>query len=283
MPSRKRNQGKARKAKQQSRPPKEEKIIVSDDIEKCDHDLEIPCSLDQLKCHEFAQRFLKLVWNQRKVKKNNNDPTLEVLNAYDSVLISAAAMQYLLIDSPHIWKDNLYRKMVIKMLLKTCADKISRYSDHTISTLKTDGGVGSYAAGIIVLETSIYDERKVEEDKDMDLIEVMDVETKRKVYKFLRSSNRSIIRFFINRIKCSCLDERYAKVQSLPKMSVCSRCAKQVETSKLYLCGGCKLFQYCCVECQASAWKAEHHKICNRIGRRKSSKALEVVSASASY
>jgi len=268
MPSRKRNQGKVRKAKQQSRPPKEE-FIVSDDIEKCEHELEIPCSLDQLKCHEFVQRFLKLVWRQKDYKedKYDNDPALEVLHAYDSALFSAAAMQYLLMSNAHIWKDDLYRKMIVKMILKRSVDKISRYNDHTISLLNTDGGAGSYAAGIIVLETSVYDESRVTED-DMDLVEAMDVETKRKVYKFLTSSNRSIIRFYISRIKCSCLDERYAKAQSLPKMSVCSMCTKQIETSKLYLCGGCKLFQYCCVECQTAAWKGEHHKIC---GRRKSS------------
>lgn len=176
-------------------------------------------------------------------------------------------MQYLLMSNAHIWKDDLYRKMIVKMLLKRSVDKISLYSNYTISNLKTDGGAGAYAAGIIVLETSVYDESRVTED-DMDLVEAMDVETKRKVYKFLTSSNRSIIRFYISRIKCSCLDERYAKVQSLPKMCVCSMCTKQIETSKLFLCGGCKLFQYCCVECQTAAWKGEHHKIC---GRRKSS------------
>ena len=155
------------------------------------------------------------------------------------------------------------------MLLKKGVDKIYRYTDKHLSLLNTDNSfTGSYAAAIIVLEnmTTLSDD----EEEEKGFI------TTKKVYKFLRSSNRSIIRFYMSRIKCSCLDEQYTKARSLPKMSVCIKCSNQIETSKLFLCEGCKLVQYCGVNCQTAAWKAEHHEIC---GRRKSSKALEVVSA----
>ena len=94
MPSRKRNQGKVRKAKQRSQPPKEE-IIISD-VETCEHELEIPCSLDQLKCHEFAQRFLKVV-------KNLLSGEDSILDAYNSAWLCACYMSKLLRENRHIF------------------------------------------------------------------------------------------------------------------------------------------------------------------------------------
>ena len=67
------------------------------------------------------------------------------------------------------------------------------------------------------------------------------------------------VSYMKKRIPCSCLDAKYKEVKSLPKKSVCSKCAKKVGLSSLMSCESCRKAHYCSKACQEGEWK--FHKV----------------------
>ena len=80
----------------------------------------------------------------------------------------------------------------------------------------------------------------------------------------------TLVSFYRKRIPCSCLDEIYEGVKSIPKTGVCDypNCClldTKVERKKLKACTGCrKMTWYCSSECQKADWK-RHKKECNTV------------------
>ena len=70
---------------------------------------------------------------------------------------------------------------------------------------------------------------------------------------------RRSVSYMKKRIPCSCLDAKYKEVKSLPKKSVCSKCAKKVGLSSLMSCESCRKAHYCSKACQEGEWK--FHKV----------------------
>eukprot|EP00984_Skeletonema_dohrnii_P011225 scaffold4462_cov119-Skeletonema_dohrnii-CCMP3373.AAC.8 len=87
------------------------------------------------------------------------------------------------------------------------------------------------------------------------------------------SDEHSLVKFYRRRIPCSCLDEKYEEVKSIPKMAICYnlQCPNsygEVERSKTMYCSRCRSVTYCSRECQKADW-AEHKPVCGDMVARK--------------
>ena len=79
----------------------------------------------------------------------------------------------------------------------------------------------------------------------------------------------SRVKYFWRRIRCSCLDEKYEEVKSIPKIGKCfnPQCThpnRTVERSKLRCCSRCRSVTYCSRECQAEDWSV-HKELCDEV------------------
>ena len=80
---------------------------------------------------------------------------------------------------------------------------------------------------------------------------------------------RSIVKFYSERIPCSCLDQCYLKAkQSQPKSAVCDNCHQRLPRRSLSFCAGCRAQQYCGRDCQQAAW-AIHGDKCKILKERR--------------
>ena len=114
MPSRKRHQGKARKAKQRSEP----KGLVK----KCKHFIHFPpldSSLETLKCREFV-----------KLWKRTLERETDIINA---AFISEDITQRLLQQTPCIWQSSSNKDLVRMLFVRTGTAHIGRINSHPVS------------------------------------------------------------------------------------------------------------------------------------------------------
>ncbi|KAL7546077.1 hypothetical protein ACHAWF_009418 [Thalassiosira exigua] len=78
---------------------------------------------------------------------------------------------------------------------------------------------------------------------------------KLKIRDALGGCTRSLYKFFIERMTCSCLDETYSKLKSeRPKTGLCDHCKKRSERSNLFACSKCNIAQYCSRKCEIAHW-----------------------------
>ena len=75
-------------------------------------------------------------------------------------------------------------------------------------------------------------------------------------------SEEDTTRILSKRIPCNCLKEKHAQAKAETKVGMCSYCRKLMDRKELMLCGGCKIPQYCSVECQKADWTAGHKNWC---------------------
>ena len=83
----------------------------------------------------------------------------------------------------------------------------------------------------------------------------------------------TLVKYFWRRIRCSCLDEAYEEVKSIPKMGICfnQQCAypkRTVERSKIRCCSRCRSVNYCSRECQIADWSV-HKELCDKVAAAK--------------
>jgi hypothetical protein len=74
----------------------------------------------------------------------------------------------------------------------------------------------------------------------------------------------TLVSFYRKRIPCSCLDEIYGEVKSIPKTGFCDypNCGRKVERQKIKCCTGCRMMtSYCSPACQKAHW-SEHKHCC---------------------
>eukprot|EP00956_Cyclotella_meneghiniana_P035628 scaffold116609_cov39-Cyclotella_meneghiniana.AAC.3 len=77
-------------------------------------------------------------------------------------------------------------------------------------------------------------------------------------------SPRETIRFFHRRNSCDCLKELYYKLkENTARMSLCYNCLESVDIRKMSQCSQCKLVNYCSYEC-AVAHYPKHKPFCTR-------------------
>ena len=77
----------------------------------------------------------------------------------------------------------------------------------------------------------------------------------------------TLVSFYRKKISCSCLDEKYKEVKSVSKVGLCrnpncSLPGHLLKRSKMLYCTACGATNYCSRECQVEDWK-RHRKTCN--------------------
>ena len=82
-----------------------------------------------------------------------------------------------------------------------------------------------------------------------------------KIEDTYHADDHSLVKFFRNRIPCSCMDKKYQDVKSITKLSTCynpkcSNLGVKVERSKAKYCSRCRCATYCSRECQGADWAA---------------------------
>jgi hypothetical protein len=89
-----------------------------------------------------------------------------------------------------------------------------------------------------------------------------------KVLQSADCDERTVLKFFWRRIRCSCLDKVYEEAKSIPKTGLClnqqCRNKRLVERSKLRCCSRCRSVSYCSRECQAEDWSI-HESFCDEV------------------
>ena len=76
----------------------------------------------------------------------------------------------------------------------------------------------------------------------------------------LNGCQRSLVKYFINRIPCNCLDGIYTQLRSsTSKMGVCFGCNEMKERNTHYICTGCERAIYCSKACQLA--DVPNHKV----------------------
>eukprot|EP00985_Skeletonema_marinoi_P012381 scaffold5962_cov161-Skeletonema_marinoi.AAC.1 len=81
-----------------------------------------------------------------------------------------------------------------------------------------------------------------------------------KIRELYAANSHTTVSFLKRRIPCSCLDEKYKEVKSIPKIGLCCSpecplpCGK-TELSATMCCSRCRAANYCSRECQVAAWQ----------------------------
>lgn len=94
------------------------------------------------------------------------------------------------------------------------------------------------------------------------IIQKYPVSSKTSMMILKASGKRDVLKFLSRKIDCSCLEEMYRQARKTPKSLYCSYCDEVKERDQLMMCGGCRLSEYCSIECQTADWKKEHMKAC---------------------
>ena len=81
-----------------------------------------------------------------------------------------------------------------------------------------------------------------------------------KMRELYSADMHTLVSFLRKRIPCSCLDEMYKEVKSIPKIGLC--CSPEcplpggmTERSSTMCCSRCREANYCSRECQVASWQ----------------------------
>lgn len=77
---------------------------------------------------------------------------------------------------------------------------------------------------------------------------------------------RETTRFYKKRIRCTCLNDIYAKMRSQPRTFTCSNCMSEFDLTNRLECQGCAIANYCEPACQQNHWPA-HKALCKPVGK----------------
>ena len=231
MPSRKRNEGKERKAKREAAANQTclWRRWASGNEARCSHG----CGMIPPTDHPVS-RFMNAFE--------------DALNGRRSDVLTV--MQKLFKSHPQVWNNDEHRQMTIDILLSTGTNTILGAKGDEENRVKFAWGVGfasllldcydgngdfRYAYGCAQVNNPVYTND---------------------------CGTRDVFKFYSKRLPCSCLKEMQKEARkTLPKMGACKHCDKYVERAPLMTCGHCKVPFYCSRECQV-AHVPEHKKDC---------------------
>ena len=93
-----------------------------------------------------------------------------------------------------------------------------------------------------------------------------------KTAELFASDEHTLVRYLQKRIPCSCLDAKYQEVKGIKKIGFCcnGQCKipdRITERSTMFYCTRCRFENYCSAECQKVQWHAGHKEECEKMRR----------------
>mmetsp|Transcript_5930 Transcript_5930/g.8426 ORF Transcript_5930/g.8426 Transcript_5930/m.8426 type:complete len:288 (+) Transcript_5930:144-1007(+) len=268
MPSRKKAQGKARKAARADKakeaasvPPKDftevtldSWLTCDDESEKCKHGCDLSLPKSEHDCRDFAMRYAKdflieicRAFGNEQLLKNmftSNDFVGQCMQKFKSFVASIDDMEE---NYPEVFESPSKLKWAISFY----------HSRGTQDVINGNMKRAQHAAICATLMNGY-------------LSDLSDVSTM-KLYDIMQSNDKMILTYFRKRISCSCLDETRKEYKGVKKTGKCcnDQCplpGRVAERSSLLYCTACKFVQYCSAECQKVNWKYHKHQ-CTSIAK----------------
>ena len=165
---------------------------------------------------------------------------------------------------PAVWNNASHRQMARNLLVCIGTNSLLR--------LETDKGIHTYTddnvlrrAGYLTDAIMVL-ENYHETPGDIDLAFYSRTAGSKRRDNVGDNMIRDLLKLYSKRITCSCLKKMYSEARkTLPKVGSCGSCDKVMERSSLKVCSKCRISQYCCRECQVTAWP-RHKEDCELYG-----------------
>ena len=140
-----------------------------------------------------------------------------------------------------VWKDLGRMAFVVSFLLSCGTSKVL---EGNIKVASKYASLGSY----------------FEQYVEVNLLNTRACPNFAKIKELYLADIHTLVSFLRKRIPCSCLDEKYKEVKSMPKIGLCCNpgCplpGGMTERSLTMCCSRCRGANYCSRECQVAAWQ----------------------------
>eukprot|EP00956_Cyclotella_meneghiniana_P014021 scaffold20758_cov74-Cyclotella_meneghiniana.AAC.4 len=157
-------------------------------------------------------------------------------------------------------RKELFRRMILAFATENCVVAVKE-KDLTVET-----SISGTSGAISMIKTiEVRDKHNRANDQN---IQIEIGYSLRDIHK----CPRQIIRFLHRRNSCACLHQIYYKLkETTKKTSYCCKCKKIVEIKQLSRCDVCNLAQYCSYECARADWP-EHKWFCEQLQNYKTDK-----------
>ena len=178
------------------------------------------------------------------------------------------SLQTLLTTMPQVWKEKTLRNEIVRIFISIATNQmmheyqygslLSQFSTNSLSQIIP------FAKAIILIENQDL----IQDDDILTIFYHPKITAKYKNFNDdpNASGRRDILKFLSRRISCSCLKDMHRQARlTITKTRRCEYCMEFKERDELMLCGGCRLLEYCSIECQKADWKRDHTKSCAQL------------------
>jgi len=247
-PSRKRNKGRERKARQiESR--------LSSSAQTWEEWFEWSQKNDKVDCSNHGN---DIKWPSR------NSPQYSFLESLISRKVATGnVLQRLsqsLANHSELWKEETHRHAAIEILTNIITNRLL-FEDQFNTQVSKKFFMHNCFLCTVLLVLEKYDGG---DDIHSTFYQSNGVASKVRDLNPIGSNQRDVLKFMSRRVKCSCLKKPNAVARrTYSKVGTCGGCSQVIERSSLLLCGGCKIDQYCSKQCQIKAWSDYHKADCN--------------------
>jgi len=140
-----------------------------------------------------------------------------------------------------VWKDLGKMSFVVSFLLACGTSKIL---EGKFKIARKYAALGSY----------------FEQYVEVDLLSIRVFPNWPKIRELYAADEHTLVSFLKKRIPCSCLNELYKQVKSIPKIGLCCNVmcplpGGKTERSATMCCSRCRAANYCSRECQVAVWQ----------------------------
>eukprot|EP00956_Cyclotella_meneghiniana_P006593 scaffold8717_cov59-Cyclotella_meneghiniana.AAC.2 len=243
MPSRKKAQGQARKAKQAPKygSPSCDHIHSTVAYTREDHN----------ECNILLAMYEKKVYDLC-ISNIEDIERLIVLAAYRT------SLKY------HEWDDSrkqLFREVILSKMTACILLDANRASTETLAEFNATASVLDYRELFPILE--VLDKNNVLDMNDTKVVSKAIVESRRMLDDI--RCTRDLVRFVHKRNSCDCLKSIYNELKKTTKRQTsCHNCLQMKHHKDIKACSKCNTALYCSRECQLAHWP-EHKDGCKKV------------------
>ena len=163
---------------------------------------------------------------------------------------------------PAVWNNASHRQMARNLLVCIGTNSLLLLQLETDKGIHTSTDDFRFQVARYLTDAIMVLENYHETAGDIDLAIYSRTAGSKRRDKMGVNVMRDLLKLYSKRITCSCLKKMYSEARkTLPKVGSCGGCAKVMERSSLMVCSKCRVDQYCCRECQVTAWP-EHKESC---------------------